>query len=603
MLRKRDLLVLALARPDRAIRAGAWWILGRRLRAYHQARHALARLPFAYERWLANTRAQDLASLMREHDLDFASGGAFGIHIHATGGEKDLRAAIRSALRQDWPARRVYVSGRIPDWLDSEAGRAGSPILCLPCDETEPPYKEILDDALATGIAWVVPIPPLARLPASALSAYAAHLQRGVPADTVLLYGDQDTQLSRTRRQDPWLKPDWDPLMFFAQDYIGAGCALSVRAALECVGQTQASGIYALLLALAGRRENGVEHVHRVTISMAPGAWHRDAPLARSVLADYLARTGDESLEPAAFGTSRIVPPLPATLPKVSILVPTRDRLELLERCVDGVLKDTDYPELELIVIDNGSQEKRTLAYLEGLAADPRARVLRDEGDFNFARLNNLAAAQAQGEFLCLLNNDIEIHDPSWLKEMMRFAQRPGTGAVGARLLYPDRTIQHAGVTVGLGNAAGHAHRGQAESAAGYFGQTHITRRVMAVTAACLLLPRDLYEEVGGLDEESFAVAYNDIDLCLKIAQTGRHNIYAASACLIHHESKSRGSDFAAGQLARYLRELAIFQQRWSTQSFQDPFHHPALDRASEVFRFDPATAWLGLTEKPARQV
>lgn len=256
-----------------------------------------------------------------------------------------------------------------------------------------------------------------------------------------------------------------------------------------------------------------------------------------------------------------------------------------MSRCVELILADTDYPEFEILIVDNGSCEPRTRAWFNIITRDRRVRVLRFEGPFNFSAINNFAAREACGSYLCLLNNDTEIRNGSWLTELMRYAVRPGIGAVGSKLLYADHSIQHAGVCVGLGNAAGHVHRALDDSKPGYFALAHSAHFVSAVTAACLVVARDKYEAVGGLDETAFRVAYNDVDFCLKLQRHGWRNVYAPQSVLLHLESKSRGSDFSPEHRARYLRELAELQARWATESYMDPVHHPALDRASEEYR------------------
>lgn len=266
-------------------------------------------------------------------------------------------------------------------------------------------------------------------------------------------------------------------------------------------------------------------------------------------------------------------------------MVPTRDRLDLLSCCVEGVLHGTDYPDVELVIADNGSVEPATLAFFDACARDPRVKVVRWPYPYNYSAINNFAVRHTSRPYVCLLNNDIEMIDLSWLRAMMAHAIRPEVGAVGARLLYPDHSIQHAGVVIGLGNAAGHAHRGLPAGQPGYFGQALVTRAATAVTAACLVVAREKFDAVSGLDEEGLAIAYNDVDFCLKLGNAGFRNIYVAEAVLIHHESKSRGQDFAEENLARYLRELKILQQRWSTVGFCDPTHHRSLDPASETFR------------------
>jgi GT2 family glycosyltransferase len=269
-------------------------------------------------------------------------------------------------------------------------------------------------------------------------------------------------------------------------------------------------------------------------------------------------------------------------LPPVTIMVPTRNRVDLLRTCLDG-LAATRYPELEVIVVDNDSDDPATLAYLATLEA-PRVRVLRHPGPFNYSAINNRAAAEARGKLLCLLNNDIEVTAPNWLEIMATQALRDDVGAVGAQLLYPDGRIQHAGVVIGVGNAAGHAHRFVHPSDKGYFRRHALPQFTSAVTAACLVVARDRFLAVGGLDERNFAVAYNDVDLCLRLNQRGWQSLYEPRAVLIHHESVSRGHDRDPVGAARFANELAALKRIWHTDQIVDPYHHPQLSRAAEQF-------------------
>jgi GT2 family glycosyltransferase len=271
-----------------------------------------------------------------------------------------------------------------------------------------------------------------------------------------------------------------------------------------------------------------------------------------------------------------------ADLPPVSIIIPTRNGLDLLRTCLEGVAA-TVYPDIEVIVVDNDSDDPATLAYL---ADRERAgvRVLRHAGPFNYSAINNRAVAQSRGQLLCLLNNDIEILSPDWLAIMATQALRDDVGAVGAQLLYPDGRIQHAGVVIGVGNAAGHAHRFVRPQAEGYFRRHALPQFTAAVTAACLVVAKERFLAVGGLDEANFAVAFNDVDLCLRLNQRGWQSLYEPRAVLIHHESVSRGFDQDPVGAARFAGELAALQRLWKTDSIVDPFHHPHLSRASEQF-------------------
>ncbi len=216
--------------------------------------------------------------------------------------------------------------------------------------------------------------------------------------------------------------------------------------------------------------------------------------------------------------------------------------------------------------------------------------MLRDDGAFNFARLNNLAAEQATGEILLLLNNDVAVTDPGWLREMVRHAIRPGIGAVGARLLYPDGTVQHAGVVLGLGGVAGHVGIGADAADPGPFGLLHLVREVGAVTAACMAVPIAAWRAVGGMDAEHLGVAFNDVDLCLRLREAGYRIVFTPYAELVHHESKSRGSDFAPDQVARFMAEIATMQRSWASELARDPFFSPnhSLDLHTPTLAFPP---------------
>ena len=256
--------------------------------------------------------------------------------------------------------------------------------------------------------------------------------------------------------------------------------------------------------------------------------------------------------------------------------------MDLLRTCLEGIAS-TDYPNIEVIVVDNDSDDPETLAYLTSLDT-ARHRVLRYEGEFNYSAINNRAVEKARGRLLCLLNNDIEVIEPTWLAVMAAQAVREDVGAVGARLLYPDGRIQHAGVVIGVGNAAGHAHRFLQPNEEGYFQRHSLPQFASAVTAACLVVARDRFLAVGGLDERKFPVAFNDVDLCMRLNMRGWQSLYEPRATLIHHESVSRGLDRDPVGAARFAAELSALQRRWGTTEVVDPFHHPELSRASERF-------------------
>ncbi|MBV7266331.1 glycosyltransferase family 2 protein [Erythrobacter ani] len=579
--------MLIATRPDRLIAVGWWKLIGKKLRARYRFEDAIAAMPFAHERWLHDCGQVDRAEI--EAAKDRGRTITICVHLHLSGEDdaEKVRATLASIRDQSVPGTKVLIT--------SEEGatglsnrQPGGHIFVGTGNSRADGVRAALLKAQEVGIEWLIPVAVGDALPRHAVAAYTAHVLRHtgnlLPA---VLYGDQDEFSPRFQSANAWLKPEFDRRMLWSQDYVSRACALLVGATLPVIqGEVDRmpQTLFELIAILAiSLPDGGVEHVPRATARTASGQWCVEAPSLLAAIGGTVA--GFDTIESGPFGTVQLRWPLPATHPLVSIIVATRDRVELLKPCVDGVLNDTDYSEIEVIIVDNDSRDSETLEYMESAARDHRVRVVRWPHPFNYSAINNFGATFASGEYFCLLNNDIEIVEPQWLTELLREASRPGVGAVGARLLYPDRSIQHAGVAIGIGNAAGHAHRGLIEGDPGYYAQALVARGASAVTAACLLLAKEHFDAVGGLDEEHLAVAYNDVDLCLKLRERGLQNIYTPAATLIHHESKSRGQDYAPENLERFLKELECFQQRWNTRDVIDPWHHPALNRSSEVYR------------------
>ena len=272
--------------------------------------------------------------------------------------------------------------------------------------------------------------------------------------------------------------------------------------------------------------------------------------------------------------------------PKVSILIPFRDQPRLLEQAVRSILATTDYRNYEIIGLDNQSQEPATHRLMESLAGvDDRVRFEHYDHPFNFSAINNFGASLAEGEHLLLLNNDTEVIAPEWLGAMLAHSQREEVGAVGAKLLYPDNRIQHAGAILGIGGVAGHSHKFMNNSANGYFSRPHLTQNVSAVTGACLMVKRRLYEQLGGLEERYLSIAFNDIDFCIRLRDTGLLNIYEPAALLYHHESISRGYEDSDDKKMRFSSEAGYMQFRHvSALAEPDPYFSPNLSPHSEAF-------------------
>lgn len=428
-----------------------------------------------------------------------------------------------------------------------------------------------------------------------ALYEVAALLQDHPDAD--LIYSDEDKIDKRGRRYEPHFKAAWNPELILAQNFV-SHLGVYRRSLLEAVGGLREGfeGSQDFDLALRVSERTAPARIHHIpwvlyhwrqeggpeTFSQA--FMDRCADAARRAVSEHLARTGQTRVTVANQADApgwievRRLPPEPK--PRVSVIVPTRDRHALLAACAHGVLNGTDYGPLELIIVDNGSVEPETAALFDRLRADTRVRILRAPGPFNYSALNNLAAAEASGEVLVLLNNDISVTDANWLDALVAHAVRPNVGAVGARLLFPDGTVQHAGVAVGVGGVAGHIGYGQPGDTGGYYKHLKTARNVTAVTAACLAIRKAVWDEVGGLDAERLAVAFNDVDLCLKLRARGYDIVWTPHAELVHHESATRGGDRAPADQARFAAELAVMRARWGAALDEDPFYSPLFDRS-----------------------
>ncbi len=401
-----------------------------------------------------------------------------------------------------------------------------------------------------------------------------------------LVYADHDTLQPDGTRSDPVFKPDWNPPLLWSHDYIGTPAlwrAAHLRTAFaeENLADSATRGSHARVLrATAGLTPSQVLHVPHVLVHRAADAAAPDAN-AQAVAAACARANVTVTTQATPYGV-HVQVALPDPAPHVSIVVPTRNGLDLLRRCITTTLQITDYPSFDMVIVDNGSDDPACLRYLQTVTQDPRVTVRRDDGPFNYAALNNAAVAACSGSVVVLLNNDIEVVQPGWLREMVSLALLPQTGAVGAKLLYGDGTVQHVGVVLGIGGEAGHVMKRLAAAAPGYLGCAQRLMAVSAVTGACLAVRRDLYLAVGGLDAERFAVAFNDIDFCLRLQARGLRNLFTPHALLLHHESATRGSDAAPAKQQRLRAEQAALQARWGPLLQRDPAYNPNLSLQSD---------------------
>ena len=417
-----------------------------------------------------------------------------------------------------------------------------------------------------------------------------------------LIYSDEDKIDENGQRLNAYFKSDWNLELFRSQNMIshlgvyrrdlvdkvggfrvGFEGSQDYDLALRCIELLDADQIVHIPRVLYHWRI----HAQSTASSALVKSYAQEAGVR--ALTDHLSRSGIAgTVELTPYHLYRIHYSLPDPAPRVSLIIPTRNGLDLIRQCIRSITEKTTYPDYEILIVDNGSDDAGTLEYFRSLAANPLVRVLRDDRPFNYSALNNRAVDFATGDFACLVNNDIEIITPSWLDEMVGIAVQPGVGAVGACLWFPDDTLQHGGVTTGMHGLAAHAHRNLPRGDPGYFGRAVATQVLSAVTAACLLVRKSVYLEVGGLNEEDLSVAFNDVDFCLKLREAGYRNVWTPFAELYHHESATRGIEDTSEKKARFSREVIYMRKRWGALLDDDPFYNPNLT----LDRPDFSLAW-----------
>jgi GT2 family glycosyltransferase len=413
---------------------------------------------------------------------------------------------------------------------------------------------------------WVVPIHAGDRIAPGWADLFHAALRRTPDVD--LVYWDEDC-ITERGRSEPFFKPDWSPELLLHINYLQTAAFRS-----RLLPGVAAAGMGWPFAAAAGR----IVHIPFVLQHRAQrraGDLSHESTDARR----FWASQAREALERRGFAgvhvdatTLRLTWEI--TYPAVSVIIPTRDNLEYLRRCLSTLLEKTDYPAYEVILLDDHSSEPAVLAYYEQIqAAFPNVRVYANEEPFNYSRVNNHGAALAKGPLLLFLNNDVEILEPGWLKEMARWALQPGVGMVGAKLLYPDGTIQHSGIVVGMTGHAAHLYQGLASPLRRFFPSQEVARNVSAVTGACMMVRRDAFAAVGGFDE-TLGLVFNDVELGVRFLRAGWRVVYTPGAVLIHYEGRSR---------ARYIpaEDIRLGAERLGTFICQgDPYYNPNLSMA-----------------------
>jgi len=410
----------------------------------------------------------------------------------------------------------------------------------------------------------------------------------------VAVYCDTDVINREGERSCPYFKPDWNRELFYSHDYINNALlikteTISLLDDLYSIGNNLL--MYELLLKhIEIGSEKEIIHVPKVL-------YHHCIDYQKKInLVTYnnkmlvllrnhflkIKKTVD--IQPDLItNTFHIIYDLPKNPPKVCLVIPTRDNATLLSNCIKSIIEYTIYPNYEIIIIDNNSREAKTFALFEELNKQDKIFIYKYDKEFNYSAINNYAATLADADIIGLINNDIEVIEPNWLKDMVRYAMQPEIGCVGAKLLYPNGTVQHSGVICGVGDVAGHAHRKFQNDEPGYFSRLQCVQYYSAVTAACMLVRKDIYKKVGGMNEK-LAVCYNDIDFCLRVKKEGYHNIYIPHAKLYHHESVSRGKDNTLDKQTRYWREVEYMWMAWKADLENDSCYNPNLTRCREDF-------------------
>ncbi len=371
-----------------------------------------------------------------------------------------------------------------------------------------------------------------------ALTQVAALLEQHPETD--LVYTDSDEINAFGLRCRPYFKPDWDPYLFLSQDYIQP---------------------FYVIRKTAKKNPQNVWHIPHILC-------HQKTVLKKS------------SAKPRPVFT------LPEPAPLISIIIPTKDGLSLLKPCIESILNKSHFKNFEIIIVNNNSEAPDTLHYFKTII-NAQIKVIDYPKPFNYSAINNFAVNAAQGEVLLFLNNDIEVISTHWLDEMLGLALQDNVGAVGAKLYYPNNTIQHAGIVLGIDGTSRHVLTGLKREASGYFNNLQTIHCCSAVTAACLMMRKAVFEQVGGFDETAFPITFNDVDLCLKVRQAGYYVAWTPYAELYHKESATRGEDLSAEKRARVLMEEGTFKEKWHDLYLaRDPFYNPNLSLTSNDYAY-----------------
>lgn len=470
--------------------------------------------------------------------------------VHDNAADASLTSTLQSIFNSELKPRKIVI-------LTEESLERVAPTLIKGVEK-----KDVYSINQADGVDSVLCLKSGDRLADS-----FAHLFHFMSREFDVVYSDREMVTADGEIQAIECLSDWDRLLQLGSGYVHTGILINrshTFAKKELCLTSSRDSIQQLMTALAEYQNAKVGHM--------------PLPLIEATQTSAFVTRGSKT------DTAAVPDDLVRNQPLVSLIMPTKNGKHLVETAINSILEKTSYQNFEIILVDNGSDEQESLEYFEQLSRHPKIKVLQYPHAFNFSAINNFAVKAAKGDVIGLINNDVEVINAQWLSEMLKLCVRDDIGCVGAKLFYPDGRIQHSGVVLGYGEGAGHAFKLFPGDHDGYLGRLKYTHTFSAVTAACLLVKRSLYDEVGGLNESDLIVAFNDVDFCLKVRELGKRNVYCAEALLFHHESVSRGSDAHGEKAIRFAKELKYLRDNWGEVIANDPAYNINLTRKRENF-------------------
>ena len=546
-----------------------------------------------YQQWINNNEIT-----IYSDDQEVENGPFITILLFSGENYKDCQNTIQSIAFQRYRFWELIIVAPKNDWSEI---LAFCKVAKIKFSKNEVTFQESFDElsesigtSLNTNIkgAWIIPITSGNLLAPSAL--YWIVKECNVNPSLVMIYSDEDEFGNDFSRINPKFKSSFNPELMLSRNMVGDLVAYRTSALREKINlKSIFKQGYFYDLNFQIYEKFGSENIIRIPKILFHRRSYQESFQEKQGQVDHLEniqiveahlvrtlRNGRVLTLQEYPQFTRVQFQLPNPLPLVTIIIPMRDKVDFTRNCILSIEKLTTYANYEIIIIDNNSQESQTLEYLSKLEAE-KVRVISDKQVFNFSAINNRAAKEARGSYLCFMNNDIEVLTPSWLEGMMEFATQPDVGCVGAKLWYPNWTLQHGGIILGIAGFAGHAHKFSAKGEVGYLERLVLPQAVSAITAACLLVRRSIFEGANGFDE-NFTVALNDVDLCLRINRSGFRNIWTPFAEMMHHESISRGHEDDEVKKERFKRELQILQKRWGSSLLNDPYYNKNLSLIHE---------------------